>query len=88
MARYPGSIPVSAVDRRGLAELTAKMEELLSGSALCFRFPPDRTDLASLLHRSGQVLSESYEDNSITVEARVDEKTAGQLGEFIVRGKP
>ncbi|GHV63656.1 GTPase HflX [Spirochaetia bacterium] len=93
MARYPGSIPVSAVDRRGLAELTAKMEELLSqgnfagcsGGARRFRFPPDRTDLASLLHRSGQVLSRNYENDSITVEARVDEKTAGQLREYIVK---
>ncbi|GHU56760.1 GTPase HflX [Spirochaetia bacterium] len=91
MRRCPGSIPISTVDRRGLAELTAKMGELLSGgnfigcpgSALCFRFPPDRTDLASLLHRSGQVLSETYEDDGIIVEARVDEKTAGQLRGFI-----
>ncbi|GHU72833.1 GTPase HflX [Spirochaetia bacterium] len=84
MLRYPGSIPVSTVDHRGLAELTAKMEELLAGSVRRFRFPPDRTDLASLLHRSAQVLSETYEDDSITVEARVDEKTAGQLREFIM----
>jgi GTP-binding protein HflX len=84
MGHYPGSIPISTVDRRGLAELTAKMEELLAGSALRFRFPPDRTDLASLLHRSAQVLSETYEDDSIIVAARVDEKTAGQLREYII----
>ncbi|MDR0877050.1 MAG: GTPase HflX [Treponema sp.] len=84
LRRYPGSIPVSALDRRGLAELTARMEKLLAGSARRFRFPPNRTDLASMLHRSGQVLSESYEDDSIIVEARVDEKTAGQLREFVV----
>jgi GTP-binding protein HflX len=85
--RYPGSISVSTLDRRGLEELGARMAELLAGGVRRFRFPPDRTDLASLLHRGGQVLSETYEDDCIIVQARVDEKTAGQLRDFIVSGE-
>ena len=81
---YPGSVAVSAADGSGLAELCARIEQALSGTALRFRFPPERTDLAALLHRCGLVLSESYTDGSIEMEARVDERTAGRLREYVM----
>ena len=80
---YPGCVPVSARDGSGLADLCGRIEQALSGMARRFRFPPERTDLAALLHRSGQVLSETYTDDSIEMEARVDERTAGRLREYI-----
>jgi len=83
MSAYPGSIPVSATGGSGLAELCACVEKALSGAALHFRFPPERTDLAALLHRSGQVFSENYADGWIEVHARVDERTAGRLRVYV-----
>jgi GTP-binding protein HflX len=80
--RFPGAIPLSVYQGQGLEELKTRMEELLSGTSLRFRFPPDRGDLAGLLHRSAQVLSEVWDDEGILVEARVDGKLAGQLGQF------
>jgi GTP-binding protein HflX len=82
--RFPGAIPLSAQTGQGLGELKARMEELLSGASRRFRFPPDRGDLAALIHRNGQVLSEAWDDEGILMEARVDGKLAGQLGEFQV----
>jgi GTP-binding protein HflX len=82
--RFDGAIPLSAVDGKGLPELLARLESLLSGQACRFRFPPARTDLAALLHRGGTVLSREYGEDYIEMEARVDEKTAGQLKQYIV----
>jgi GTP-binding protein HflX len=79
----PDSIPVSTVRRDGLGELAARIGERLAGAASVFRFPPGRTDLVSLLHRRGKVLSSRYEDECIVVEARVDERTLGMLREFV-----
>ena len=81
--RYAGSIPVSASTGAGLPELIARIESSVSGGVRCFRFPQTRPDLAALLHRNGTVLSEKYEGDRIEMEARVDEKTAGKLKEFL-----
>ena len=58
------------------------MGQMLSGRAARFSFPPDRYDLAALLHRDGAVLSEQYAEEAIRMEARVDDKILGQLGAF------
>jgi GTP-binding protein HflX len=80
----PQPIPISARQGRGLEELKERMRELLSGTRVRFRFSPDRGDLLGLLHRQGQVLSESWEDGGILVEAWVDAKLAGQLRQYLV----
>jgi GTP-binding protein HflX len=83
LKHYPGSIPVSARTRSGLEELKGRMEELLSEDLLRFRFPLDRQDLAALLYREGRVLSETYEDAGIEMEARVEKGLAETLREYI-----
>jgi GTP-binding protein HflX len=81
---YPGSIPVSALPETssGLAEHCARIEMSLSREKRRFRLPPDRTDLAALIHREGKVISERYDENFIEMEARLDEKTAGRLRDY------
>jgi len=81
-----GSAEVSALDGRGLPELCALIEKTLSRSSKRFRFPPERTDLAALLHRSGAVISENYAENFIEMEARVDERISGRLKEYQING--
>ena len=88
LKQYPGSIPVSVVSESGnvqicgLTELCERIENTLSGTKKFFRFPPERTDLAALVHRSGQVISEVYGDTFIEMEARLDERTSGRLKEY------
>jgi len=81
---YPDSVPISATNGKGLPELCAHLEHTLSGGITRFRFPPERTDLAALLHRTGQVIAENYGENFIEIEARVDERTVGRLKEYLV----
>jgi GTP-binding protein HflX len=82
---YPDSVPVCAAGTpRGLDELCGRIERTLSLNNTRFRFPPERTDLAAMVHRSGPVLSENYRDSYIEIEARVDARTAGKLKEYQV----
>jgi GTP-binding protein HflX len=84
LKRYPGSILVSAVEHTGFEELIEQIERAFLDSFLCFRFPPERTDLAALLHRNAQVNSETYEGTYIEMQARVDTALAERLKEYIV----
>jgi GTP-binding protein HflX len=83
LKRFPDGIPVSALRKIGFDELKLRIDQALSGTPVHFRFPPDRTDLVSLLYRSGRVFSEKYEENHIEVEASVDDRTAGMLKEYM-----
>jgi GTP-binding protein HflX len=80
----PGAIPLSARRGWGLEELKEQMRQSLAGTRVRFRFPPDRGDLAALVHRGGQVLRESWEDDGILVEARASGTLAGQLRRYLV----
>jgi GTP-binding protein HflX len=82
----PEAVPVSATNNTGLPELCGRLGALLSSDEKRFRFPPERTDLAAMLHRSGTVFSENYGEGYIEMEARVDERTAGQLKGYEVNG--
>ncbi|GHU08438.1 GTPase HflX [Spirochaetia bacterium] len=77
--RYPGSIAVSAKSGAGLEALLDRIDALLAADQRHFSFPMDRTDLAALLHRSGEVIEERYEGDRIEVIARVDSRTANML---------
>jgi GTP-binding protein HflX len=93
--RYPDAVALSArspaelsgttlsAGQEGLKELCARLEQSLAVEILRFCFPLDRPDLASLLHRGGQVMSETWEEEGIVVEARVDGKLLGQLKSFL-----
>ena len=77
-------VEISATEGRGLKELCEQIESLLLGAYTRFRFPPERTDLAALLHRSGIVIAEKYEEGFIEVDARVDESIIGKLKEYTI----
>jgi GTP-binding protein HflX len=84
-AAVPGAVRVSVRRRWGLEELREQMGQLLSGTRLRFCFPPDRGDLAGLLHRKARVVSESWESGGILIEAWADEKLTGQLRQYLVQ---
>ena len=88
LKQFPGSIPVSSLSSGpvGIEELLSRIEGMLSKAIVRFRFPPERTDLAAMVHRSAQVLSEEYGESFIEIEARADERIAGRLKEYQVNG--
>jgi GTP-binding protein HflX len=81
---FPGSIPVSAQDGWGLEELRERINQILSSLLVRFRFPPDRHDLAALLHREALVLSETYDEAGIAMEARAEDQLMEKLRDFVV----
>jgi GTP-binding protein HflX len=83
-ARYAGGVPVSARTGQGLEELIRRLELLGADVVSRFRFPPDRYDLAALVHRDGRVLSEKYEDAGIEIEARIGTPLLEKLRAFIL----
>ncbi|MDR3335240.1 MAG: GTPase HflX [Treponema sp.] len=81
--RYTDAVCISAKERTGLTELARRIDMLLSGEAVTFHLPPDRHDLAALLHRSGTILSERYEEGAIVMEARTGERIRELLKAYI-----
>ncbi len=82
--RYADSVAISAAERTGLDELARRIDLLISGALRTFRFPTDRHDLAALLHRTGSVSAERYEDDYIEMEARLGDRALGNLKEWLV----
>jgi GTP-binding protein HflX len=84
-AAIPDAIPLSARRGWGLEELKERMRQSLTGARVRFCFPPDRGDLAGLVHRAAQVFRESWEEDGIVVEAWTDEKLIGQLRRYLLQ---
>ncbi len=84
--RYPQAIFVSVKQKKGIESFAPRMEKLVfpKDETSLFRLPNSRYDLAALLHRGGSVLSEKYEDSTVTITARVSEKLRGRLSEYLL----
>jgi GTP-binding protein HflX len=81
--RYPNSIAISAKENIGLDILADYMGDFLLSGITHFCFPSDRTDLSSLLYRSGTVISEDYEDEVIKMSARVEQRIKEMLKDYV-----
>ena len=83
-ALYPGAVAVSAAKGTGLDELRQRLEELLVLASVDFDIlvPFDRGDLVSLVHRVGEVLSESHEPEGTRIKGRVPARYASSVEGF------
>lgn len=84
LALHPGAVTVSAVTGEGLPELVERIESLLTPPSvdLDLLIPFDRGDLVSLLHREGEILSESHEEGGTRMQVRVPARFASGMREF------
>jgi GTP-binding protein HflX len=82
--RSTGSILISAKNHTGMDALAQCIEGFLSGEITRFRFPLDRPDLAGLLHHNGRVLSETYDNGAIELEAQVGTQIQERLKAYRV----
>ncbi len=84
-AELPDAVYVSAKTGEGIEELVAAIGRLLADDspALEFALPGDRHDLVALLHRTGRILSEAYEDGRILVSAQVSDRTKNLLADYL-----
>jgi len=84
----PRAVFVSALQSLGLDELRGEIERLLPGDRpvrLALRFSAAQGRERALVHERGRVLSESFRDGKVWIEAEVPESLAHQLGEYAVK---
>ncbi len=86
LARYPGSVAISAITREGvdnfLEELSDRVRSLTNVVELLI--PYDRGDIVAAVHREGEVLVETHEENGTRLRARLDSAASGVLAAFVV----
>jgi len=87
---FPDGAFVSVRSGEGLKELRHRMADLLADrvSKVELALPLNRTDLLSLLHRTGNVLSASYENAHVIVVASVSPKVYARVEPFLIRREP
>jgi GTP-binding protein HflX len=70
---FPEAVFASVRSGEGLDAVRSRLADLLNGRVhqRRYRFPPDRPDLVSSLHRQGKVLAISYRPDGVVVDALV-----------------
>lgn len=84
--RYPGSIKSSALTGDGVEEVVRTIGDRLRAMrpVVEFMLPFDRGDLIAMLHREGEVITESETPDGMFIRARFDGAVAGNLSDFLV----
>ncbi len=84
--RVAGSVVISARTGFGVDELLLALSDRLRtlNRVVELRVPFSRGDVLAALHRSGEVLAETYEDDATRVRARLDQADAARFGEWRV----
>lgn len=81
----PESIIISAITGDGLSRLISKIEEFVETNKKLIKIslPYSKGNIKSIIYKYGTVLSETYEDGSIVLEAKVDDKLYNRLVMYI-----
>lgn len=81
----PESIIISAITGDGLSRLISKIEEFIETNKKLIKIslPYSKGNIKSIIYKYGTVLSETYEDDSIVLEAKVDDKLYNRLSMYI-----
>ncbi|MCU1352195.1 MAG: GTP-binding protein [Acidimicrobiales bacterium] len=84
--RHAGSVGISALTGEGVDDLLLAMGDRLRALTTVTEMlvPWDRGDVLAEVHREGEVLSESAEDEGMRVRARLDEAAAAKLAHWHV----
>ena len=84
--RYPASVAISAYSGEGVDELLEVVADRVRAltNVIELFIPYDRGDLLAAVHREGEVLVESHEEDGTRVRARLDGASAGKFREVRV----
>jgi GTP-binding protein HflX len=82
LARHPGAVPLTATKGTGIDALLEALDIALSVDRIDVELliPFDRGDLVDLIHRIGDIVSESHEAEGTRVKARIPKRYAGSFG--------
>jgi len=83
-ALHPGAVSVSAQTGAGLDDLLERVESMLTLPSVDFDIlvPFERGDVVSLVHRVGEVVSESHELGGTRIKGRMPQKHAAAVTGF------
>jgi GTPase len=83
LTRYPNAVPISAKSGQGMAQLAAKVSDALSRNFLDVDIETrvDNGRLLAYLAAHGEVLSQRYQDNRVTVHCRLSRSHLGRIHE-------
>ena len=88
LARYEGSHAISANSGDGVEELLLAVGDRLRHltEVTELRIPYSRGDALAAVHREGEVLTETHDDDGTVVHARLDDVSRSVFAEFVTRG--
>lgn len=83
----PGSLMISAVTGLGISELLHTIGDRMRTitSIVEMLVPYERGDIVASVHREGEVVSTSNEEDGMRIRARLADASAGRLSQFVVR---
>ncbi len=81
-----GAVAFSAVTGEGVADLLLAIGDRMRAltTVIELLIPYDRGDIVATVHREGEVVSTSNEENAMRIRARLADASAGRLSEFVV----
>jgi len=84
--KYPRSVSISALYKRGFDDLQEMMIDELSKQRACIqvRIPQSDYALVSEVMRLGNILNQDYEENDILMRVDVPQALAGKLRKYVV----
>ncbi len=87
VASREGAVSFSALTGEGVPELLRAVADRLRASDRTVRLdvPIERGDIVAALHREGEVLDESYDGDTVHVQARLDARGTRRFKEFVSR---
>ena len=86
VADHEGSVAVSAVTGEGIEEFLEVLGDRLRSITAIVELlvPYDRGDVLASVHREGEVVSTSHEEDGVRIRARLADASVGRLSEFVV----
>jgi len=89
LAQILGAVPISAMTGEGIPELLEILGNRLrrESRAITVVVPFDRGDVLAALHREGEVLSETEEENAMVVRAVLDQASTAAFAPYLRGGQ-
>ena len=83
--QFPNAIFVSVKEKNGIEELIKKFCSILDDSLkpIELHIPHEQYEIAALLHRTANIISEEYEDNVTIIKAYVKNKLKKKFKDYI-----
>lgn len=84
---HPGSLAISALKGDGIEGFLRTLADRLRALATVVELviPYDRGDVLAAVHREGEVVSTSEQEEGLRVRARLDDAAAGRLAAFVAK---